>query len=297
MRKKVLLFAMTGFGNSALKALAESASCEVAALFTSRRAESPFPYYDCPPLREEASRRAIPVYEGVDLRSEKGLGLASSFSPHLIIVASYNRIVPREVIQIPSRGVVNIHPSLLPRYRGATPTFWALARGEEHTGVTAHFIEDEHVDRGRIILQRSLAILPGDTEGSLRERLASLSEEVVKGVLEAVFTRKREEFPLQDEAQATSFPKRTEQDGELCLEWPFRDIRNRIRASTPYPGPYVVLEGKKYHVKGAALLSGEEVLPEGGECFVAPGRDGRILFTPGEPLDQREKTAKEQKDG
>jgi methionyl-tRNA formyltransferase len=147
---RTILFGITGFGNSAVEALNKHAQIDLVAVLTSKREERPFAYYPCDHLYAMVKERST-------------FDFIHSLSPELIVVSTFDQIITKAIIQIPKYGVINIHPSLLPRYRGATPTVWALINGEEETGVSIHFIEDETIDRGRIILQAPLKIMPEDT--------------------------------------------------------------------------------------------------------------------------------------
>lgn len=256
-RKKVLLFAMTGFGNNAFNVLSRMRSIDLMGVFMPRRNSFPFPYYECVALQDIVSRhKEVQLFEDIPLRAEATYKIIKGLLPDLMVVSTFNQIFPQEVISIPRLGVINLHPSLLPKYRGPTPTAWVLINGEKETGVTAHFIEDERIDSGRIITQGRLKIVPSDTDGTLRCRLAIQSEEVLAEAIQLVMCRDREMFPEQDESKASCYPKRTIKDGEIDLQEPFEKIRNRIKAVTPYPGAYLKHKGFEYLVLEAALLPG-----------------------------------------
>ncbi|MCP5066963.1 MAG: hypothetical protein GY946_10385, partial [bacterium] len=205
---KVVLFGLTGMGNHALTVLDEMDSLELSALFTCKEPKGEFPYYPCEKIHALARRKQIRSFEGLRMKGKEAERTLAELSPDLLVVCSFDQIIPASIIGLATCGVINIHPSLLPRYRGATPVFWTLANGEGSTGVTAHLIEDEKVDSGRIVWQDSLEILPEDTTGSLRKRLGLLSESVLRKALELVMSKDKEEFELQDESKASSNPKR-----------------------------------------------------------------------------------------
>jgi len=276
---RVLLFAMTGYGNNALKVLLDHASAVPVGLFTVVRPEGPYPYYDCESINDMAARAGVDVYEGLSLRDPGTVGIIKDLAPDLIVVSTYNRIIPAPVISIPRFGILNVHPSLLPAYRGASPTFWALANGETESGISILLIEDEGVDNGRIVSQVRVALDPDETEGTLRSKLASLSEGVLASAIDAVIRAgggaRIRDLRSQDRDAASVYPMRTAEDARIDIGASFTEIRNRIRASTPYPGAFLEHRGRRYEVKGAALLGpGEE---SGG------GADGRhlVVETPG----------------
>ena len=274
---------MTGLGNSAVEALTEHEKIDLVAVLTSKRCENPFPYYQCDHLYKMVSKKGIPVYEGLSIKETPTFDFIQSLSPELIVVSTFNQIIIKAIIQIPKYGVINIHPSLLPRYRGTTPTVWALINGEKETGISIHFIEDETIDSGRIILQSRLKIMPEDTDGTLRYRLAELSKTTLSRAIDLVLTADRTSFPPQDESLATYFRKRKIKDAEINKDRPFKEIINRIRAMTPYPGACLIHNNSKYFVKSAELISSNDVLNNLMNGFIdLETNGGRVRFEIGE---------------
>lgn len=251
---RTLLFGMTGFGNNALSALLEIASVELIGILTVSRPNVPFPYYECEQLHDAAKVKGVSLYEGLNLKEERTHSLIKDLSPNMIVVSAFNQIITKPIISIPRLGVINIHPSLLPKYRGATPTVWVLMNGEKKTGVTVHLIEDEKIDQGRIISQHLLNIVPMDTDGSLRQKLAKLSEIALREAIEKVLAENKDLFLKQDESEATYYPKRTVKDAEININRPFGEILNKIRAMTPCPGASLIHNNKVYLVRDAELL-------------------------------------------
>lgn len=279
---KVLLFAMTGFGNAALKVLTRDPSVKLIGVVTPRRQNAYFPYYECEGLQEVALKSGIALYEDLTLNQNRAYQLIKTLSPILIVASSFNQIIPENVISIPKLGVINIHPSLLPKYRGATPTVWALMNGEKETGITVHFIEDERIDSGRIIIQNRLKIRPSDNDGTLRHRLAELSEKALSDALDLILTKDKNMFPLQNESEVTYYPKRMLKDAVINLNRPFKEIVNKIRAMSPYPGAYLKYNGKKYIVKTASLLltgkTSEDIREIGKEEIMVETSEGIVKF-------------------
>jgi len=245
---KVLLLAMTGFGNNALETLLKMRSVEVVGVIIPKGRRHFFPYYKCEQLQDNVKNIGMPMFEVDTLWDKKIKEKIRRMSPDLIVVATFSKIIPKDVISIPRFGVINIHPSLLPKYRGATPTVWALINGEGETGVTAHFIEDEKIDSGRIISQSKLKIRPSDTDGRLRHKLSMLSKKVLKKAISLVLAKDKKYFSPQNETYAASYPKRTIKDAEIDMNRSFEEIWNRIRAVTPYPGARLRCNGREYVV-------------------------------------------------
>lgn len=279
---RTILFGMTGLGNSAAEVLIEKREIDLVAIFTGKRQVNPFPYYTCDHLNELALKKDVPVYEGMRLKEVHTIKIISSISPALIVVSSFDQILTKEIVTIPELGVINVHPSLLPTYRGATPTVWALLNGEEETGVTIHFIEDEKIDSGRIILQSKLKIKPDDTDGTLRFRLAELSKETLSKAINIIIAGKKSTFITQAEEKATYFPKRTIKDSEIDVDRSFKEIVLRIRAMTPYPGARLNYNNTTFLVNSAELLNSRESVSSTDEnCLDLDTRDGKVRFFTG----------------
>lgn len=278
---RVLLFAMTGFGNNAFNILGKQPLINLSGVFTSKRQVAPFPYYKCEQLHKTVQRCKIPLYEGLSLKDKGTVETIKNLSPDLIVVSSFNQIIPQPIINIPKLGIINIHPSLLPKYRGATPTVWVLLNGEKETGITIHFIENERIDCGRIVSQAKLKIEPDDTDGSIRRKLAKLSEKVLIKAIRLISREGKEIFLGQNEPEAAFYPRRTLKDAEINLDSPFEDIVKKIRAMSPYPGAYLKYKGKKYPVKSVTLLqsknSGSTPKKNSDELVVSTV-DGLIKF-------------------
>lgn len=267
---KAILFAKTGFGNNAFKVMQMHPLIELIGVFTNRREEKPFPYYECEKLHDAVTKANILLYEGLSLKKKETQDAIKRLSPELIMVGSFDQIIPDDIISIPRFGVINMHPSLLPKYRGATPTVWALLNGEEETGVTVHLIEDSKIDSGRIIAQTRLRIHSSDNDGILRHRLAVLSEDVLFDAINMVLTADKRGFAVQDEAGATYYAKRSLNDAEIDLGETFKEIVNRIRAMTPYPCAFIRYNNENYVVRSAELIKNKNLLdiPRDGKGYL-----------------------------
>ena len=250
---RILLFAITGFGNAALRTL-QRCGLEVGGLVT-RRETGEFPYYPEVNISFEARQAGIPVYEDLDLKSDRAAALLRNLSADFLFVSSFHQKIPLAVIQTPSRAAINFHPSLLPAYRGATPPSWCLARGESKTGVTAHFLT-EQMDQGAIIAQREIAVDAADTNGSLRFRLARLTEDLLGEVIGRIVRDEALDGVPQNETQMSYYPKWTKKDGFVDFSEPADALCRRIRASLPYPGAHTTIAGEKIAIRQAWVLAG-----------------------------------------
>lgn len=216
-----------------------------------------------PPVKVLAEARRIPVFQPTKLRIPGVLEQLQSWQPDLIVVAAYGRILPTAILTLPPYGCINVHASLLPKYRGAGPIQWAIANGEAETGVTIMQIS-EQMDAGDILLQKVIPIAPTDTGGSLHNKLARLGAGALR---EAIGLLKAGQLTAQpqNEAEVTSAPLITKEDGRIDWNLGAVEIERRIRAFNPWPSAYTMLNGKLLKIFAAHV----EKLPRFPQ--VAPG--------------------------
>jgi methionyl-tRNA formyltransferase len=164
----------------------------------------------------------------------------------VIVVVAFGQILPKRILEYPRWGCINVHASLLPKYRGAAPINWAITKGEETTGVTT-MLMDEGLDTGDILMQRTIEILPKETAGELHDRLAQLGAETL---IETLRKWKRGEIAphKQSDSEATFAPLLKKEDGLINWELPAEKIENQIRGMDPWPGAYTYIEGKRLKV-------------------------------------------------
>ena len=234
-RLRVVLLALTGFGNPVLKALLNDARVHVKAVFTVKY-ENPFPYYQEQQLCELCEKRRVICYHGVQVSGNEGIQLLREHAPDLIIVSTFKQILKENVLQLPALGVVNLHPSLLPRYRGPCPTQAVLLDDEMKTGVTGHYIT-EKLDEGDVLLQRSMVISEVENDGQLRRKLANLAGEMVPELVGMFAGFTNPAGTPQDHSLATYAPRPTIEDGYLnpAID-DINTIRRKLRAFNPLPG-------------------------------------------------------------
>jgi methionyl-tRNA formyltransferase len=220
-----------------------------------------------PATKVWAEGRGIPVLQPEKVRDGKLSAALAPLGPDLLAVAAYGRILGKDLLTLAPQGALNVHASLLPRYRGAAPIQWALAEGERETGVTIMQV-DEGLDTGDILLQRALPIRPEDTSATLSDRLASLGGAALVEALDLLPAGRL--VPVrQDPAKATLAPVLTREHGRLDFSLPAARLASRVRAFTPWPGAFTTLGGRvlKVHaaVEGAGRLSPgrARAVPEG----------------------------------
>jgi methionyl-tRNA formyltransferase len=203
-----------------------------------------------PPVKLRAERAGLRVFQPSKLKDFATQEFLSQFHPDAIVVVAYGHMIPQWMIDLPRLGCINLHASLLPKYRGAAPIAWALIRGERVTGVTTMKI-DAGLDTGDILLQKELAINEDDTQESLSTRLsaagADLMVETLRGLAHGTITPRP-----QDHSQATLAPLLRKEDGAINWCLTASEIACRVRGLNPWPGAFTRYRGKMLHVWNAA---------------------------------------------
>ena len=185
------------------------------------------------PVKEYALRNNLPVFQPPGFKNGQALDILKMLNPDMIVVVAYGRILPKEVLDLPRLECVNVHASLLPKYRGAAPIQWAVARGETETGITT-MIMSEGLDEGDILLQKAIPILSGDTGGSVHDRLMELGAQLLSETVKQIIGATVRPVP-QDNDLATFAPIITK--GDALIDWnkDAQDIINLIRGMNPWP--------------------------------------------------------------
>jgi methionyl-tRNA formyltransferase len=215
-----------------------------------------------PPVKQTALGAGLEIYQPAKLKEPAAVEFLSRYRPDAMVVVAYGHILPKWMIDLPRLGCINLHASLLPKYRGAAPIQWSLIRGEAVTGVTTMRI-DEGLDTGDLLLKREVRIQDDDTAETLSGRLSLLGADLMIETLRRLERGDLQAQP-QDHAQATFAPILKKEDGRIDWNLPALDIWNRIRGLRPWPGAYTRFRGKNLHVWAA---SG----PVAGEMILDPG--------------------------
>jgi methionyl-tRNA formyltransferase len=251
-----------------------------------------------PAIKQVAEETRLPVIQPVEIQDPQVVTNLRRMKPEVLVVVAFGQILPRAILEIPPRGCLNVHASLLPKYRGAAPIPWTLIRGETVTGVTIMEIV-ETLDAGPVILQHKTAISPDDNAGTLHDRLAALGADALLEALRAL-ERGDVRKTSQNEADATYAPKLPSDIG--CLDWSRSagDLWNLVRGLAPQPGAYTFFGGRLVRVLGAQPLPGDygqapgsvvRVLRATG-VQVATG-EGSLVLTTLQPEGKRMMTAEE----
>ena len=234
------------------------------------------------PVKEAALKAGLNVFQPLKLKEESAVELLSKFRPDFIVVVAYGHIIPRWMIELPKHGCLNLHASLLPKFRGAAPIQWAIIRGESVTGVTTMKI-DEGLDTGDILLKREVAIQGDDTTETLSERLGRVGADLMAETLPKLAGGEIEPQP-QDHGRATFAPILKKEDGRIAWRLSAEEIGWRVRGLKPWPGAYTSFRSKNLHIWSAAPVIGQAalehdagtLLPERGALRVVCGQ-GTLL--------------------
>jgi len=234
------------------------------------------------PVKQTAVRAGLAVFQPARLKDPATVNYLSRFEPDAIVVVAYGHLIPEWLINLPRLGCINLHASLLPKYRGAAPIQWALVRGETVTGVTTMRI-DEGLDTGPILLKKEVGIQDEDTTETLSERLSQVGADLMVSTLERLEHGDLEPV-TQDHTQATRAPILKKQDGRIDWTLPAKDIWNRVRGLRPWPGAYTTFRGKRLHVwraarpddSGSSPLAAGFMHAERGRLFVTCGQGTRL---------------------
>lgn len=206
----------------------------------------------CPsPVKQWAAAREISVFQPEKVRAEEFISTIRSLAPELIVTAAFGQIIPKEILDTPLFGCVNVHASLLPKYRGASPIQQALFDGETQTGISLMYM-NEKMDEGDIILQKSIDILPEDNSGELFKKLACVGKNIISDYTALLKNGKPTGIP-QDNSRATYCKKIAKEQGNIDWTLDCHTILNTIRAMTPSPGAYSFLNGKRIKITSAAI--------------------------------------------
>lgn len=226
-------------------------------------------------VRAHVAARDIPVLTPENINTPENVAALRALAPDIIVVVAYGQFLKADILNLPPCGPVNVHASLLPKYRGAAPIQWAIANGETETGVTTMFV-NERMDAGDIIDQLVEKIRPEDTAGSLHDRLAKCGAELLAHTLEALrqgSIRRRQ----QNEAEVTFAPRLKKADGRIDWRQPAAVINNRVRGFNPWPGCFCELApAGVVRVLKARVENGRGAAP--GAVLEAAG-DGPLIQT------------------
>ena len=228
------------------------------------------------PVKEVALAEGIPVFQPEKLRRAEAVEHLRAWSPDVMIVTAYGQILSAEVLEIPPFGVLNVHASLLPRWRGAAPVEGALLAGDEITGVTIIKL-DEGLDTGPILAKRETRIKPNETAGELEHRLADLGADLLMEVLPAYLSGELEPQP-QPEEGVTMTRRIRKQQARIDWNRPAEELHNHVRAFAPTPGAYTFWDGRRLKIFRTRMIESDDT-PEGEPGTLFMWKDNPAVIT------------------
>ncbi|MCI0398936.1 MAG: methionyl-tRNA formyltransferase [Chloroflexi bacterium] len=228
-----------------------------------------------PPVKVAAEAASIPVYQPVSLRREEAAAPLAAWQPEMIVVAAFGQILRPHVLNLPPRGCLNVHASLLPRWRGASPIQHAILAGDAETGISLMQM-DVGLDTGPVYVQQAIPIQPDETTATLHDRLAALGGEMLGQYLAGILAGRLIPTP-QNDAQATYAPLIKKEAGQIDWTQSGTQIDRHVRAMTPWPGAFTTWQGKMLKVLAAAPLL-DTRLPNGPAGQVEAYRDGVVIL-------------------
>ncbi len=195
-----------------------------------------------PPIKELAQKHEIPVFQPLKLRQPEAVAELEALAPDLIVVVAYGQILPKSVLEIPAHGCINVHASLLPKYRGAAPINKAIIDGETETGITTMYM-DVGLDTGDMLIKKSLTIGADETAGELHDRLAALGRETMEETLRQLCAGSLQR-EVQNDELSTYASMMKKEDGRIDWNQSAQEIHNHVRGLDPWPGAYTSLNGE-----------------------------------------------------
>ena len=234
-----------------------------------------------PPVKQAALEHGIPVFQPTKLRDGTALTQLKELDPELIVVAAYGRILPDDILNLPPMGCINVHSSLLPKYRGAAPINWAVINGETETGVTIMYMATE-LDAGDIIAQASTPIDPDETVETLHDRLAQMGGELLVKTVADLAAGTAARTP-QDESKVTFAPLLSRALSPIDWTKPAKAIHDQVRGLVPWPSATTVIDGVRCKV-WSTTLTGERTEKSPGSVVQADKRGLKLACGDGQVL-------------
>lgn len=265
-RARALFFGSPAFAVPSLEALAEVAEVVGVVCQPDRPAGRGLALTP-PPVKVRAEQMGAPVVQPTKLRTGEFGAWVREQRAEVALVVAYGRILPRDVLEGPGLGCVNVHASLLPKYRGAAPITWAVVRGETESGVTLMKL-DEGMDTGPTFARVVTHIGPDETAGELGERLAQLGADAVRAWLPR-YLAGDVTLEAQDPARATMAPMLEKEHGRIDWTLPARAVHDHVRGMSPWPGAFTRSKGKSVKVHATGVIAGERAGTAAGQVVVA----------------------------
>lgn len=277
---KIIFFGSGSFGLPSLEVLIKSKENLVGVITAADRPKGRGLKLEQTPIKEKAAFYSLPIFQPKDIKESRFKEMVSSLNPDIGILIAFGSILNKEIINLPKMGIINLHPSFLPKYRGPAPIPWAIIKGKKETGNSIIKI-DEGVDSGAIILQERIKIKPSDTAGSLSKRMA---EKGAALLLKALYLLKKgnAELRTQNETEVIFAPKLKKSDGLIDWKRGAVEIHNLARGLAPWPSAYTHFEGKRLkiwetEVRDSRGKSGEILKANKEQLLIACGKGSLLI--------------------
>ncbi|MCD7957782.1 MAG: methionyl-tRNA formyltransferase [Lachnospiraceae bacterium] len=254
MIKKVVFMGTPDFAVGTLKALIDSEKYQVQAVFTQPdKPKGRSGALQMTPVKSVAVSADIPVYQPVKIREPEWLEVLRTLQPDVIVVVAFGQIIPKAILELPPYGCINVHASLLPKYRGAAPIQWAVINGEKESGVTTMRM-DEGLDTGDMILKEIVPLAPEETGSSLFDKLSQVGARLLIRTLDQL-DEGTAQFEKQPAISPTAYASMlTKKDGRIDFTRSAREIECLIRGLDPWPGTWTIFRGKHLKIWKAAVV-------------------------------------------
>jgi methionyl-tRNA formyltransferase len=274
---KIVFLGTPEFAVASLDALVQSSHQVIAVITQPDKPRGRGQRVSAAPVKARAEALGIPIWQPEKLRVDAFLDEMRALNVDLGVVAAYGKILPESLLQVPRLGMINVHASLLPRYRGAAPIQRAIMDGATHTGVTIMRVV-KALDAGAMMLAEEIAIEPDETGGELEARLATLGARLLLPVVDQLERGTAVEVP-QDDSLATYAARILKTDGAIAWDRPAQAIHDQVRALSPWPHAYTFLDGARYVLHASHVASSQAVAGTPGE--ILPAAKGQLLIQAG----------------
>jgi methionyl-tRNA formyltransferase len=242
-----------------------------------------------PPVKERALEKGIPVLQPQKLRTPPFSEELRQYAPDVCVVTAYGKILPKDLLALPVKGCVNVHASLLPRFRGAAPIQWAIAHGDSETGVSL-MVMDEGLDTGPVLAMKRLPIASDETSATLHAKLSALGGDILRESLPRYLNGELTPTPQPSEGMVLA-PIIDKENAKLDFTKPAVELDRRLRAFTPWPGAYTLLGGKVFKVHRLRVAKGSgapgTVLSAGTEGIEVACGEGSVVLLEVQPEGKR----------
>ncbi len=290
---RIIFFGTPSFAVPSLETLLQSKENIVAVVTQPDRRKGRDHLFSPPPVKELAVDKGIKIFQPANIKESVFIDELKSKNPEIIVVVAYGKILPSQILKLPQHGCINVHASLLPKYRGAAPVQWAFIHGEKYTGITT-MLMDEGLDTGDILLQEETEIFNEDNAETLSKRLADIGAALLMKTI--IKIKDGSLKPLPQEGPPSYAPPLKKEDGKLNWANTAKDIFNFVRGMYPWPSAYCYLNKERIKITRVKALGGSgiagRVEKADGEFIVGTG-DGLISIIELQPEGRRLMTAQD----